>query len=260
MNRIKVLDEDKKLALESVKAVGSNRYYIYLHYRMDTNELIYVGKGCGYRYTTTARRTKRWIAIFNKYGIYAKIYKNNLAFNESGALEIEVIRSIGLSNLVNVSHGGSFGTVSEDNHFYGISLIGKLNGNYGNKYAKNPLSIPVVCLNSNGEFIKEYGSSTEAIQDNFACQTVTACCKNKRKQHKGFIFIYKRDYNPTKVYSIKPSVTDPKKTHCFDLQGNFIKEYPSSQSTAADGYNPKNVQQVCLGQKKTHQSKIFKYV
>lgn len=44
----------------------------------------------------------------------------------------------------------------------------------------------------------------------------------------------------------------------FDLNGIFIKEWPSAKSTESDGFTPNNVSQCCRGEKKSHRG--FKWM
>lgn len=45
---------------------------------------------------------------------------------------------------------------------------------------------------------------------------------------------------------------------CFDLNGNFIKEYSSRIELKNDGFNPKCIDNVLAGRAKTHKNFIFK--
>lgn len=53
--------------------------------------------------------------------------------------------------------------------------------------------IPIVQL-KNGKFVKEYKSLKDADIDGFYHSAISACCKGKRKSHKGFEWMYKSDY------------------------------------------------------------------
>lgn len=258
--KIKILEEDRNIFNDAVKAIGDKRYYVYAHYRESDNKLFYIGKGCKYRCTVVYRRNEYWLRVARKHGVYLKIIQIGLTVKESSELEIKLIADVGLNNLTNIARGGEDGLVGELNPMFGVRLLGSDNGNYGNKFAKNPLSIPIVCLDGQGKFVKEYGGSKETQLDGFSPQTVIACCKGKRQHHLDRIFVYKSQYSSEINYSINRVATMKRKVHCFDLFGNLIKEYNSTQETATDGYSPKNVQAVATGKKKTHLSKIFKYV
>lgn len=255
--KIKVFE--KELFLETVKLKGNNRYYVYIHYRLDNNKPFYVGRGCGYRATNFSGRSKKWHSIFKEFGLYFKIVQNKLSLQQSIDLEIKTISEIGIDNLCNTSYGGIEIAPSKDNYFYDKHLFGSENGNYGNKYESNPLSIRILCLDYNGNIIKEYGSISETEIDGFSSQTVCNCCNGGRIQHKGFQFIYKSDYNPNNNYAFKRGITSRVDIECYDLDDIFIKSYSSIESTAHDGFAPKNVQQVLKGSKKTHLKHKFKY-
>jgi hypothetical protein len=255
--KIKVFE--KELFLETVKLKGEFRYYVYVHYRLDNNTPFYVGRGCGYRATSFSGRSKKWHSILNEYGLYFKIIENKLSFQQSIDLEIKTIRKIGINNLCNVSFGGIEIAPGKNNYFYDKHLFGSDNGNYGNKFELNPLSIKVLCLDCNGNIIKEYVSIRETEIDGFSSQIVCKCCNGNRIQHKGFQFIYKSNYNQNNNYAFKRGITSKMNIECYDLDDNFIKSYSSIQSTALDGFAPKNVQQVLKGSKKTHLKHKFKY-
>ena len=50
----------------------------------------------------------------------------------------------------------------------------------------------ILCYNMNGDFIREYKSMIDAEKDlNICYQSISDCCRGKRKSVKGFIFKYK---------------------------------------------------------------------
>lgn len=62
--------------------------------------------------------------------------------------------------------------------------------------------IPIICLTTDGEFVKEYESITQASKE-IKEQTTNlsqACKSNCRRTCRGFMFLYKKDYNKTKQY------------------------------------------------------------
>lgn len=66
-------------------------YYVYIYYRLDTNEPFYVGKGKDDRWKRTdgKHRSKHFKNIMNKYPIVCEIVKDNLT--EEQALGIECL-------------------------------------------------------------------------------------------------------------------------------------------------------------------------
>lgn len=53
-------------------------FYVYLHKKKTTGEVFYVGKGCGPRAWTKARRSSEWNEVVEKYGYFVEIVENNL--------------------------------------------------------------------------------------------------------------------------------------------------------------------------------------
>ena len=97
--------------------VASN-YYVYVHYRLDTDKPFYVGKGTKYRASCRQYRNKYWHNIVNKYGYRIHILQDNL--NKIQALNAEKL-TIALFkkfyNLVNYTDGGDGGNgLKGENH------------------------------------------------------------------------------------------------------------------------------------------------
>lgn len=53
-------------------------FYVYLHKKKTNGEVFYVGKGCGPRAWTKARRSSEWNEVVEKYGYFVEIVENNL--------------------------------------------------------------------------------------------------------------------------------------------------------------------------------------
>lgn len=63
---------------------------------------------------------------------------------------------------------------------------------------------PVIALTLNGDFVKEYQSVSEAAIDlNDQTTNISQACKNNTHSVKGFIFVYKKEYNPKNTYKFK---------------------------------------------------------
>lgn len=83
-------------------------FYVYEHIRPDTNQVFYVGKGHGYRLTSTKNRNKYWQNIVNKASFNAvKVVEHD---SEELILLAEIeridqLRKLGFK-LVNVTDGG----------------------------------------------------------------------------------------------------------------------------------------------------------
>ena len=67
-------------------------YYVYIYWRLDTNEVFYVGKGHGDRWKRLDKRNKHFKNIINKYPTMCEIVKENLTENKAFYWEEEIIR------------------------------------------------------------------------------------------------------------------------------------------------------------------------
>ena len=70
-----------------------NDYYVYIYWRLDTNEVFYVGKGHNNRWKQLYKgRNKHFKNIVNKYPVICEIIKDNLTELEAFYWEKEIIR------------------------------------------------------------------------------------------------------------------------------------------------------------------------
>ena len=72
------------------------------------------------------------------------------------------------------------------------------NDNYGTarERANKSISIPIVQLNLDGSFVKEWQSATKAEEAGFGCATIiNRCIKKKLKSHYGYLWLYSDEYN-----------------------------------------------------------------
>lgn len=68
-----------------------NEFYVYGHYRNDTNQLFYVGKGKDRRAYAKKNRNKHWTLIADKYGYTVYFFYKDLSEKEAYDLEKAVI-------------------------------------------------------------------------------------------------------------------------------------------------------------------------
>ena len=71
-----------------------NDYYVYIYWRLDTNEPFYVGKGCKNRWKDFRKRGKHFNNIIKKFPFAVVIEKDNLTENEAFYWEEEIIRQL----------------------------------------------------------------------------------------------------------------------------------------------------------------------
>lgn len=85
-----------------------SKYYVYKHIRPDTGKIFYIGKGYGNRILSKQNRNKHWKNIVEKNnGVFIPIIiKSSLTEVEAIKLEIDTIKIIGKTNLVNYTDGG----------------------------------------------------------------------------------------------------------------------------------------------------------
>ena len=265
----------------------NTKYYIYIHYTPD-NIPFYVGKGIKNRCLHKHSRSYWWNNIVNKYGYYIKIQEINLNEDECLQREIYWIKYFGRKQyqegtLINLTNGGegvsgklyteeerqikskffkenleylqSFGDRSK---YFGKSLIGQDNPNYGNILGNNPLSKSVVKIDLKGNYICRYDCLKEAeIKNNVT--GVYQVCKGIRNQLNGFIYVYEQDYINNN-YNINLGKTNKRVVLQINIDTKeIIKKYNSTQETKIDGFSPNNVAQACRGDKKTHKGFLWEY-
>lgn len=69
-----------------------NRFYVYLHRRLDNGKVFYVGKGTGNRaWLKDSRKSMDWKAVVNEAGYYVEIYRSNLTEEQAFSLESYLI-------------------------------------------------------------------------------------------------------------------------------------------------------------------------
>lgn len=90
------------------------RHYVYIHLRLDTNTVFYVGKGtlrsrCKFQIFERAsaiHKNKHWLNIVNITGYRVIIVASCQTDNEAQRLEKEIIAFYGKQNLANLTDGG----------------------------------------------------------------------------------------------------------------------------------------------------------
>lgn len=91
--------------------MNKNIYYVYIHTRLDTGEVFYVGKGNGYRAFDKSGRNIWWNRIANKTEWISSIVQDNMSEDDAYLLEMWLIakfRHNGVK-LCNISDGGEGG-------------------------------------------------------------------------------------------------------------------------------------------------------
>lgn len=147
-----------------------NRICVYLHYYDKEQNPFYVGQGSIRRAFSFTSRNKLWKEkVIDITKVKVNIFKIDITIEESIQLEKELIdkykRIENGGCLVNGNDGDTcIGKCNSENYFYNKHLFGENNGNYGNKYEFNSLSIPILQIDILGNIVREWASATEASE------------------------------------------------------------------------------------------------
>ena len=282
---------DKKIVnYDFYKENLEGNFYIYAHLTLDEDITFYIGKGKNSRCKGHLNRSDWWNNVVNKHDYYIKILEINLSEEEAFLKEKEYISEYGRrqfkngGTLVNLTDGGEgasgriyteeekqkisdrfknnpeLNLIGDRINYFGVSLFGEDNPNFGNTGESNSDSKPVVKLTLKGEFLEQYASGILAAEANDCLSSsVSACCLNKRHQLKGFIYRYLEDYNNGNI-NITTGKNSKKVVLKLDPKTEeVLKVYNSAAETKEDGFSPVNVSQVCRGEKKTHLKFKWRY-
>ena len=167
---------------------------VYVHKRLDTDAIFYVGMGSLIRSSSKLHRNKHWHNLVNKNGYYTEIVARNLSIQDAYELESFLIQEIGrkdlgLGNLVNMTDGGD--GCNNWNTSRTKNMI--------EKNRKNMKSVSQ--YDKDGNLVNTYRSISEASkQSNISRQSIRDCVNNKLKTAGGFAWVlsnvkYKHNLN-----------------------------------------------------------------
>lgn len=197
------------------------KYYVYIHYRLDRNEIFYVGVGTrtktDFKYNKYTRaysrykRSKFWKAIVD----LNPDYKINIVYesdNHSEIInkEVELIKLYGrrdlrTGTLCNLTDGGEgvIGFIFNDELREKWSILSKQRAKFS---WENHSSKKVYQYNLNGEFIKEWFCKEDVKRElGFNPTGINACCKGRAKT--AFNFQWFDEYKGVKINSITKGKT-----------------------------------------------------
>lgn len=173
------------------------KYYVYIHYKKDTNEPFYVGKGINKRMNSKQNRNNHWHNIVNKHGFYSEIIFEFDTEKEALNREISLIASMKQSNikLCNVTKGGEgtsgwVGLVGSNNPMANsetrlkasLSQLGNLNHAFKGS---------ILATNIKTGLSFKMNGKLDITKNNFSNSCVYDCLNGKQKTHKGHTFIRK---------------------------------------------------------------------
>tara|TARA_R110000868_G_scaffold8307_3_gene43387 strand:- start:7431 stop:8108 length:678 start_codon:yes stop_codon:yes gene_type:complete len=213
----------KEVIRESRNAYTIGQPYCYVYAHKIAGEIFYIGKGSHDRVIRIAGRSKKWYET---------------AFGK----DIEVTILTGLINEVEA--------LEQENNLISLhkNLINKL-------FSKQP---SVLCFNRTGVIHKHYNKLNDVQQNGFKPDCVRKCCNGERGIHKNYVWMYTSEFQRV-GFQHKVASNHSKNIVQKTKDGIFIRELLTAEAFVEFGFNPKNIQQVCTGAKKSHKDYVFAY-
>ena len=132
------------------------------------------------------------------------------------------------------------------------------------KISISETKFPIVCLNLDGTFVKEYRNCNEAAKFlKGRAENIRECCKKRYgyKTQYGYIWMYKDEYLKSR-YNLDDYKYSrySKKIDVYTLDGKFVNTYDSGREVERQlGINYRNVSQVCRGDKRQSKGYICRF-
>jgi hypothetical protein len=142
--------------------------------------------------------------------------------------------------------------------------IKDLSSECGDKISISETLYPVICLDLQGNFVKEYRNANKAALDiGGRSANIYQCCAKAYgyKTQYGYIWMYKDDYlkNGCDINNYQKE-NNGKNVDVYDLYGNYINTYGSARDVERIlGIPYKSVSQVCNGQKRQSHGYICRF-
>lgn len=221
--------------MENLHTPQNNKYYLYIHYKLDTNEPFYIGVGTknlkGVSYTAIHKRAFSknrsiwWKKTVNKHGYYVTIKEYFAEVEACRNREIELIAAygrldMGLGPLVNMSKGGD-GCLDEEIR----QRIGKKLSGLNNFKSKGCYQYDM-----NYNCIAVYGSFNMAANETGFKKQNLLSSKDKRLYSNGFYWynalLNKEDLKNLIISRKVAYIHKGRKIYQIDINtGNIIKSY-----------------------------------
>lgn len=241
-----------------------NKYYVYFHFNIIKKEIFYVGKGYGRRASVKINRNKFWENTAKKYKYEILFPHINLTEQEAIELEIYYINHIGRRDLnkgtlVNLTNGGegSSGYIMTDEHKQNIQkkLIGRV---FSEEHIKNNIKSKIgkkrskeICENIS------IGRKNRIITKEEREKLVLAGKMSIGRKHSSETKTKISKSNKNKTVSNETKELLKKRKECkkvfqFDLNDNYIKEYPSiKEASRVNNLDAATISRCCHNKKNT---------
>lgn len=206
-------------------------YYVYLYYRLDTNEPFYVGKGHDDRCYHMHNRNEHFTNIVNSIPTAVVIIKDNLTEVEAFYWEEELIRTLVFD------YGYSIDIKGNTSNEKGYHLVNRTWGGEGCSGVASSMAEAVVVWNAyTGEFIGRFDNAHKACIDlgidyKKAQACICRCCNGEQLFTNGYIFKYESRIGDVHC-NIKPVINKKEEKEekkekyvVYDKNGNFVGEY-----------------------------------
>lgn len=145
---------------------------------------------------------------------------------------------------------------------YNRCLGGESNRGYENKKGEDsPFSKKVIQLDLNGNYIKTWGSLSDASNElNIGRPDICSVCKGKKKSAGGYMWILEEDYDENKkyIYNNKCGEYNKRKIIQISKKDEVIKIWDCI-SDAESFYKIRHISDVCKGKRKTSGGYKWKY-
>jgi group I intron endonuclease len=122
---------------------------------------------------------------------------------------------------------------------------------------------PFYQVNSECEIIKEYNCLRESIEDGYNERMVNECLRGLRDKAKGYIWIYKNEYENLTVEKCHEIFNKPIEIKYYeilqyDLYGNFVHKYDFLNDVPKE-FLKSNIADCCRGRKKQYKGYIWEF-